>query len=198
MWTRAHPRSRGENYCSKKHPLKQAGSSPLTRGKQRLHCAAHHYAGLIPAHAGKTTVTWWNWRPVWAHPRSRGENFSRCCHLCRCGGSSPLTRGKLRRAIRAPWGRGLIPAHAGKTLAKPQLTNFMRAHPRSRGENSVSCKPMRSRSGSSPLTRGKPARARWKQKGNRLIPAHAGKTLLHDRVSAAGGAHPRSRGENKR
>ena len=53
--------------------------------------------------------------PLWAHPRSRGENASARALARGPGGSSPLTRGKpcMRAARRGT--RGLIPAHAGKT-----------------------------------------------------------------------------------
>ena len=52
--TRAHPRSRGENYSSRRPPPSGSGSSPLTRGKRRGSRRLHKCAGLIPAHAGKT------------------------------------------------------------------------------------------------------------------------------------------------
>ena len=51
--------------------------------------------------------------------------------------------------------------------------------------------------GSSPLTRGKPAPRRRRQAWRRLIPAHAGKTLLNRVPLNALSAHPRSRGENQ-
>ena len=51
--------------------------------------------------------------------------------------------------------------------------------------------------GSSPLTRGKLDYNRSRGKGNRLIPAHAGKTLGMSVVSRGRRAHPRSRGENR-
>ena len=51
---RAHPRSRGEN---------------------RLDARPHGLnTGLIPAHAGKTSVQSTKTRLTTAHPRSRGEN----------------------------------------------------------------------------------------------------------------------------
>ena len=50
--------------------------------------------------------------------------------------------------------------------------------------------------GSSPLTRGKPSRARWSGAPLRLIPAHAGKTRLVSIPNRPTKAHPRSRGEN--
>ena len=50
--------------------------------------------------------------------------------------------------------------------------------------------------GSSPLTRGKPAREQGGQDVGRLIPAHAGKTCVGMRSTRRRRAHPRSRGEN--
>ena len=50
--------------------------------------------------------------------------------------------------------------------------------------------------GSSPLTRGKPRTVDGRNRSRRLIPAHAGKTVLVSTGSAWRLAHPRSRGEN--
>ena len=178
-------------------PRLQAGSSPLTRGKQ---IAAWFYSesiGLIPAHAGKTGFSDSQGDGCAAHPRSRGENSLWTRFTAPSPGSSPLTRGKLAldsvyRAV-----TGLIPAHAGKTVylrrsgsrhwGSSPLTRGKRsafrsgrarrgAHPRSRGENHTGRKPC--------------AHTR------RLIPAHAGKTGASSRPARAGAAHPRSRGEN--
>ena len=70
----AHPRSRGENGVGCAWMTCAPGSSPLTRGKQRIRPTRLRGAGLIPAHAGKTQ----QWRHAYsgdgAHPRSRGEN----------------------------------------------------------------------------------------------------------------------------
>ena len=54
---RAHPRSRGENSWWSALPCHAAGSSPLTRGKLTKDAALKERAGLIPAHAGKTSWT---------------------------------------------------------------------------------------------------------------------------------------------
>ena len=51
----AHPRSRGENMGKLFFQLCATGSSPLTRGKRRVHRQAAPLRRLIPAHAGKTT-----------------------------------------------------------------------------------------------------------------------------------------------
>ena len=50
--------------------------------------------------------------------------------------------------------------------------------------------------GSSPLTRGKPIKTLALREVSRLIPAHAGKTLVGTRLEDSFEAHPRSRGEN--
>ena len=56
--------------------------------------------------------------------------------------------------------------------------------------------PLTGVSGSSPLTRGKPAALRAACERLRLIPAHAGKTSASISPTITRRAHPRSRGEN--
>ena len=72
---------------------------------------------------------------------------------------------------------GLIPAHAGKTWPSPTVLKSSWAHPRSRGENLIGVAADLAAQGSSPLTRGKRPGALDRLAGQRLIPAHAGKTL---------------------
>ena len=91
---------------------------------------------------------------------------------------------------------GLIPAHAGKTVAPRRRRRRSRAHPRSRGENHGSWHPPVWRRGSSPLTRGKRAPDRLIFTWMGLIPAHAGKTDDRRERATHPRAHPRSRGEN--
>ena len=93
-------------------------------------------------------------------------------------GSSPLTRGKQDSKLCYPNVSGLIPAHAGKTSSRSPF-------------GCVRC-------GSSPLTRGKHGPAGRPQQQRRLIPAHAGKTSRPRPSTWRTGAHPRSRGENRR
>ena len=92
-----------------------------------------------------------------AHPRSRGENDLFLVSKDDTPGSSPLTRGKPRRAVAGRQPDGLIPAHAGKTRTSPSRTCAGGAHPRSRGENAVVWSASSGYMGSSPLTRGKHA-----------------------------------------
>ena len=152
---RAHPRSRGENLLCEPAAPDEVGSSPLMRGKRLCRCGSLDEGGLIPAHAGKTARSQPPRPRSRAHPRSRGENARDLIVPPRAEGSSPLTRGKHRCGpFRQPT-RGLIPAHAGKTSESEKSTCPLRAHPRSRGENSDFGRCHCRGSGSSPLTRGK-------------------------------------------
>ena len=132
----AHPRSRGENDLVTRFFQGRPGSSPLTRGKRRDTGDGYDGAGLIPAHAGKTTVADSRAERTWAHPRSRGENLFPITPLRLTEGSSPLTRGKRARTVLGVAVPRLIPAHAGKTQSAPPTASPNPAHPRSRGENS--------------------------------------------------------------
>ena len=111
-----------------------------------------------------------------AHPRSRGENITSAVKPRPDDGSSPLTRGKQLRGWRREGLDGLIPAHAGKTRVLWKCFVNAGAHPRSRGENSISGLIVDRATGSSPLTRGKPPFPISQERIARLIPAHAGKT----------------------
>ena len=195
---RAHPRSRGENPTRQRRSFAVRGSSPLTRGKPARYGLEGDGCRLIPAHAGKTSARARRSGAGRAHPRSRGENSHHDFPLGSTGGSSPLTRGKRVVLTSCVDRVGLIPAHAGKTSNEVIGSPVFRAHPRSRGENVVTaCLPAFAR-GSSPLTRGKPGEVGVCSVGERLIPAHAGKTV-DVAVSFSGSpAHPRSRGENRR
>ena len=173
----AHPRSRGENAAAALVEDAETGSSPLTRGKPGTRMASPTFSGLIPAHAGKTPCPASSHSSRRAHPRSRGENDVLPLVGDGLAGSSPLTRGKRVRADKPGKTIGLIPAHAGKTMAPPGASAGSWAHPRSRGENLIVTCARASDEGSSPLTRGKPSARAISPGTNGLIPAHAGKTL---------------------
>ena len=72
----AHPRSRGENAMSNWTAARNAGSSPLTRGKWHPLRPRIYHRGLIPAHAGKMESRRSRTGQTRAHPRSRGENIA--------------------------------------------------------------------------------------------------------------------------
>ena len=172
------------------------GSSPLTRGKLDSLAFGGITTGLIPAHAGKTSRALSALGNLGAHPRSRGENESRLTERLTRWGSSPLTRGKRRRAP-ARWLQvRLIPAHAGKTRQSLACPCCRQAHPRSRGEHDPLKDIPGVEEGSSPLTRGKLYGVGYGRRVHRLIPAHAGKTWVRTPTPQLRPAHPRSRGEN--
>ena len=161
-------------------PALTDGSSPLTRGKPTRRSVMTMRRRLIPAHAGKTLAHQVQVLKAQAHPRSRGENPYAASNDQDPKGSSPLTRGKLLGADRALGGRGLIPAHAGKTRPRNHQDQGGGAHPRSRGENFSRPKVTPLLPGSSPLTRGKPRLVGADLPLGRLIPAHAGKTSARE------------------
>ena len=214
---RAHPRSRGENGDWETFVHRDAGSSPLTRGKLSGAAMDTQCTGLIPAHAGKTQVGGLEGLPVpGSSPLTRGKRRSgagfpvppglipahagktRGTGASRRGaGAHPRSRGE--NATDETTGgnqNGLIPAHAGKTRARTLRSEPYRAHPRSRGENTVSTRTSALSPGSSPLTRGKLSWHFRRRHRVRLIPAHAGKTPYRPAPRLNPRAHPRSRGEN--
>ncbi len=213
----AHPRSRGEHggWAFKLKPV--MGSSPLTRGALRALRASCRFMGLIPAHAGSTTILMGFHPPPPAHPRSRGEHrrmetlfprgvgsspLTRGAHLAdaeQAGmlvGSSPLTRGAQALTILNLLDAGLIPAHAGSTGIPSPSCGTSAAHPRSRGEHRVSPPACCPKLGSSPLTRGARFSAGPTTLAEGLIPAHAGSTETPHKSESPPSAHPRSRGEH--
>ena len=167
----AHPRSRGENEIVIALVRSGTGSSPLTRGKPGPCRARARSCGLIPAHAGKTSIRSLRSTIFRAHPRSRGENRMICRSAAARRGSSPLTRGKLRHEQRLPARDRLIPAHAGKTRSSSSSTSTRRAHPRVGGENEAPFTWNASFPGSSPRRRGKLLEAVLREVPERLIPA---------------------------
>ena len=130
-----HPHSRGENMPWPSPAWTQPGSSPLTRGKRALDLPVKVGDGLIPTHAGKTLSSLVAVRARGAHPRSCGENTYQNVTDAATDGSSPLMRGKHRDLAGQQHGRGLIPAHAGKTKNARRPCQGRWAHPRSRREN---------------------------------------------------------------
>ena len=129
-----HPRSRGEYYMSALRAVGGSGSSPLSRGIRRRGVCRCPMTGIIPALAGNT-----HRRPPGArrrrdHPRSRGEYIPWIMPPFFPGGSSPLSRGILRRIPLPTCDGRIIPALAGNTTPRPPTSTTSLDHPRSRGE----------------------------------------------------------------
>ena len=80
-------------------------------------------ARLIPAHAGNTSRSFFLNSCSWTHPRARGEYQEFANKVQELWGSSPRTRGILTAEGAQPLREGLIPAHAGNTLADQHRNN---------------------------------------------------------------------------
>ena len=156
------------------------------------------FAGLIPAHAGKTCP---GHRPPGlsrAHPHSHGGNALLICRLKSATGSSPLTRGKQLVHFLSGHLLGLIHAHAGRTPRRSPPRTRRRAHPHSRGENEAFAGCAIRGRGSSPLTRGKLCEAGGGERRVGLIPAHAGKTQRVGMCAfTSAGSSPLTRGKQR-
>ena len=192
----AHPRWRGEDLPNHPTVVRTSGSSPLARGGQFAPVAFRDVGGLIPAGAGRTMVLSSRRIRRTAHPRWRGEDSRRVRGACRRPGSSPLARGGPGSQLVHPRRPGLIPAGAGRTLTVCLLARGTRAHPRWRGEDSLTDDGPSRIDGSSPLARGGPRRLRRPTTATRLIPAGAGRTWCQSPAKTPRRAHPRWRGED--
>ena len=133
--------------------------------------------GIIPAHAGNTTM----------------RNFP----YLRDEGSSPRMRGTLMGFATLPVTFGIIPAHAGNTDRIVGIILIVGDHPRACGEHLRYVRLFDQCTGSSPRMRGTllvdtPI---WTSSG--IIPAHAGNTLPLWRVRSGTRDHPRACGEHQ-
>ncbi len=153
----AHPRSRGEDRMPARGVQLVAGSSPLARGGPPGEGARDGQDGLIPARAGRTRSAQASSCRRRAHPRSRGEDDEPAANAAPVPGSSPLARGGHRGDAGSAGAEGLIPARAGRTVSSVSAMSALRAHPRSRGEDSFTSWKSATGQGSSPLARGGPS-----------------------------------------
>ena len=151
------------------------GSSPLTRGKVYSQIQSHAASGIIPAYAGKRSVTVMVQSLTEDHPRLRGEKGGRTDVRWQKEGSSPLTRGKGRDRVVTISPKRIIPAYAGKRYLLYRLFVICGDHPRLRGEKWAVTSSVMRRKGSSPLTRGKGVPCPWFEAWQGIIPAYAGK-----------------------
>ena len=113
-------------------------------------------------------------------------------------GSSPLARGTRFISSMVHHVAGLIPARAGNTAARAELSRsfLARAHPRSRGEHRFCSWNKGYDWGSSPLARGTLWMLERAGFTIGLIPARAGNTTTPLGLGSSARAHPRSRGEH--
>ena len=191
-----HPRIRGEHRPTGKGPSGGAGSSPHTRGARGDMSVYFTICGIIPAYAGSTKMKQKGKGKTADHPRIRGEHTLDSPTRHPRGGSSPHTRGALRRPQSRHRGWRIIPAYAGSTETAWRPHPPRRDHPRIRGEHPETVTAMVCAPGSSPHTRGaRCLRSRGSVPG-RIIPAYAGSTRGAGAWDRRGRDHPRIRGEH--
>jgi len=174
------------------------GSSPLARGGPQRDAEDALDGGLIPARAGRTASRSASRSSIPAHPRSRGADARGVVVTLRHGGSSPLARGGRCDRLSGAAALRLIPARAGRTRLPGEAWTEREAHPRSRGADLSEARKMAPDEGSSPLARGGPVIIADSLPEDRLIPARAGRTASSNPSGQGEGAHPRSRGADRK
>ena len=155
-----------------------AGSSPRMRGKPPPPYCYDTCLRIIPAHAGQTrhSTGWPCRRPD--HPRACGANAYGVLSEQQEIGSSPRMRGKRSPSCLA--------------ASRPDSPD----HPRACGANLGKIGSLFGSFGSSPRMRGKRRRAPCRWLAFRIIPAHAGQTLLISLSAVLWPDHPRACGAN--
>ena len=164
------------------------------RGILQFHTGIMRGEGIIPAHAGHTCLYSPSRGPAWDHPRTCGAYFS-LSNLPFCTlGSSPHMRGIPDVPCRCMAAPGIIPAHAGHTIASATTYMCLGDHPRTCGAYTPHAKPPAVKAGSSPHMRGiRDVRAE-DCRAFGIIPAHAGHTIRFAAQDIAARDHPRTCG----
>ena len=118
-------------------------------------------AGIIPAGAGRSKSVWPSASRMRDHPRGCGEKQAFRRAEPRFEGSSPRVRGEGLLPVDTKTREGIIPAGAGKRLARRLRPSAPRDHPRGCGEKRSRMELMAMSRGSSPRVRGKADPPRW-------------------------------------
>ena len=170
------------------------GSSPRMRGSLVATLLAAILLGIIPAHAGLTSRMQTGIVMFRDHPRACGAHASCSPASFQYTGSSPRMRGSLPVKTNGELRTGIIPAHAGLTVAWHTSEEVARDHPRACGAHSSSRKHENLSKGSSPRMRGSRRCIHPGQAQEGIIPAHAGLTALSYMLARCTGDHPRACG----
>ena len=149
------PRTCGEKCCTLLQQHGPGGSPPRMRGKG---CCKHLMIlvdGIIPAHAGKSSVRELLLIVSRDHPRMCREKGSFIILSEGMIGLPPRVRGKVTQAVFQPVQLGITPACAGKSCPPLFLFVLSRDHPRMCGEKYFLVEMPRTSLGSPPRMRGK-------------------------------------------
>ena len=152
------------------------GSSPRMRGAHYLVLHIPASRRIIPADAGSTAATRPAKRTSKDHPRGCGEHPASRSPTTTGAGSSPRMRGAQGNAWIEWSKRGIIPADAGSTSTKTNVTMNREDHPRGCGEHSSVMRKGLGHKGSSPRMRGARVVNPYDMALIRIIPADAGST----------------------
>ena len=175
-------RRKNENPCGEHGPSQVQMSSDWHR--------------FIPAHAGNTVQPRDDVRPTPVHPRACGEHNQQALQRCSYFGSSPRMRGTPTTCVVEALSKRFIPAHAGNTPNKLDISFKMPVHPRACGEHGTPRKTTIQVFGSSPRMRGTRHFDRGFPPVDRFIPAHAGNTPAASVQIHPDAVHPRACGEH--
>ena len=116
---RDHPRACGAHCCMAISESMYVGSSPRMRGSRLLTMLSRFASGIIPAHAGLTSIRYGRKFTARDHPRACGAHEKIYLRFKSGKGSSPRMRGSQCGATTSLSRIGIIPAHAGLTLKNP-------------------------------------------------------------------------------
>ena len=190
-----HPRACGELPPNHASSVALFGSSPRMRGTLARPISGRQSVRIIPAHAGNSRSTASVSSSSTDHPRACGELAWSAVGQVGLDGSSPRMRGTPSVVGVASDGTRIIPAHAGNSLRSPGMRPHAPDHPRACGELPGIFLPRRSIHGSSPRMRGTPGGERVGGCVKRIIPAHAGNSVLWSEAYLVNPDHPRACGE---
>ena len=124
------------------------------RGLRRNHLIDHFLRGIIPAHAGLTSIVPLSRKSVRDHPRPCGAYSDKDTEKIWVAGSSPPMRGLLTNFNQSLSFKGIIPAHAGLTSSPSDYLRLFRDHPRPCGAYITKSAQGCAMPGSSPPMRG--------------------------------------------
>ena len=194
--SRDHPRACGEHSSLCQMHATMVGSSPRMRGTPVVFAAVRTEHGIIPAHAGNTSLRMSVAHAIWDHPRACGEHDRHRLRPSQHPGSSPRMRGTHREQRDRHAAAGIIPAHAGNTPPSARCMRRWWDHPRACGEHSLQYAMPGSGTGSSPRMRGTLIPRVSNSTIGGIIPAHAGNTNQTAFWASEVKDHPRACGEH--
>ena len=175
--TRDHPRACGAHCSRCTACTMNRGSSPRMRGSLICIVGMCRIIGIIPAHAGLTSIHRQKENAERDHPRACGAHHLNAERSGNQQGSSPRMRGSPRGAGEAAGAASIIPAHAGLTnMQEPPAGGFW-DHPRACGAHWLAVLDAGPETGSSPRMRGSLSSSPSVFPVDGIIPAHAGLTI---------------------